>query len=693
MLKDTSCDGDLPDLEKQSANANSNHGCDQTPEPTAKLSTAVDSSNDDEQLPPALSPKKAYLSRTASFAELCRVCQQEKEEILIDLGCHCRGGLAKAHRSCIDTWFCTRGSNKCEICQEVAANVPPPDSQPSMSEVEEQNEDFVDLDPLDSESFQNEGAKGKRRRRSNVWSFFEMVSDSEKKDGKPRARCKLCGVTYMAASKYGTGNMKRHIDTCPRRSSRDIGQCLLSQNSGSGSVSISNLKFDTSEYRQLLIAAIVKHELPFRFVEYSGVRSLLQYLRPDVPIISRNTAKADLVKMYHREKKRIRCFLNDSPGRISLTSDLWTSITTDGYMCITAHFLDKKWVLQKRVLNFSFMPPPHNGISLSEKIYNLLCEWGIQHKIFVLTLDNASSNDVSVELLRTQLNIKKALVCDGEFFHLRCCAHILNLVVQDGLKEIDHAIQKVRESIKYVKGSQTRKVKFLDSTNQMSLDSKKGLRQDVPTRWNSTYLMLESAIFYRRAFSHLELTDSNFKHCPSNSEWEKVEKIKGLLSVFYEATCDFSGTKYPTANLYFPAVFLIYFTLKRHSQGEDDYLKRMSCQMLTKFEKYWSEFNVLLAIAVILDPRYKLHFVDFSYTKLYGDCSIEFMNVRTKMASLFMEYASSSVPTCSTMTSESNVSGAESESSVNKQVFQFLQLLLNLLLVLVDVSLISLGVH
>ncbi|KAG6674595.1 hypothetical protein I3842_15G051200 [Carya illinoinensis] len=192
-----------------------------------------------------------------------------------------------------------------------------------MSGVEEQNENFVDLDPLDSESFQNEEAKGKRRRRSNVWHFFEMVPDSEKNDGKPRARCKLCGVTYMAASKYGTGNMKRHIDTCPRRSSRDIGQCLLSQNSGSGSVSVSNLKFDTNEYRELLIAAIVKHELPFRFVEYSGVRYLLQYLRPDVPIISRNTIKADLVKMYHREKKkRVRCFLNDSPGRISLTSDL-----------------------------------------------------------------------------------------------------------------------------------------------------------------------------------------------------------------------------------------------------------------------------------------------------------------------------------------------------------------------------------
>ena len=60
------------------------------------------------------------LNGTRTFtwdALFLRVCQQEKEELLIDLGCHCRGALARAHRSCIDTWFRTRGSNKCEICQ------------------------------------------------------------------------------------------------------------------------------------------------------------------------------------------------------------------------------------------------------------------------------------------------------------------------------------------------------------------------------------------------------------------------------------------------------------------------------------------------------------------------------------------------------------------------------------------------
>jgi hypothetical protein len=91
------------------------------------------------------------------------------------------------------------------------------------------------------------------------------------------------------------------------------------------------------------------------------------------------------------------------------------------------------------VLNFSFMPPPYNDKSLCEKTYNMLEEWGIETKVFSITLDNASSNDVCVGLLRNQLNIKKTLLCEGEFFHICYCAHILNLIVQDGLKEIDSA--------------------------------------------------------------------------------------------------------------------------------------------------------------------------------------------------------------------------------------------------------------
>lgn len=74
---------------------------------------------------------KISLSRSGSYQEKCRVCHQQSEEALMNLGCQCRGELAKAHLSCIEIWFHTKGSNKCEICQQVAENVPFPEVHPS----------------------------------------------------------------------------------------------------------------------------------------------------------------------------------------------------------------------------------------------------------------------------------------------------------------------------------------------------------------------------------------------------------------------------------------------------------------------------------------------------------------------------------------------------------------------------------
>lgn len=223
-------------------------------------------------------------------------------------------------------------------------------------------------------------------------------------------------------------------------------------------------------------------------------------------------------------------------GRVCLTSDLWTSVASDGYMTLTAHFITADWVLHKKLLNFSYLPSPHTGITISDKIYKMLCDWNLESKLFSITLDNAASNDSFVAILRTQLNLRNALLNKGEFFHIRCCAHILNLIVQEGLKELDEAVVKIRESVKYIKGSQGRKEKFRECISQVALEKKRGLRQDVPTRWNSTYLMLDSALYYRRAFVHLQLTDSNYKYGLLDEEWDKVEGICKFHGVFYNVT-------------------------------------------------------------------------------------------------------------------------------------------------------------
>jgi hypothetical protein len=129
------------------------------------------------------------------------------------------------------------------------------------------------------------------------------------------------------------------MKNCGRKTEHNIQQLLLSGSQGNLSVSVS--KFCPKRYRELLVAAIIKHELSFSFVEYDGIREMTRYLRSDVPLISRNTANADLVKMHLLEKQEVKSLLNVCTERINLTYDMWTSLTTDGYICLTVHFFDK----------------------------------------------------------------------------------------------------------------------------------------------------------------------------------------------------------------------------------------------------------------------------------------------------------------------------------------------------------------
>jgi hypothetical protein len=90
-----------------------------------------------------------------------------------------------------------------------------------------------------------------------------------------------------------------------------------------------------------------------------------------------------------KKKKKLKAMLNCCNWRISLTINLWSSLTTNGYICLIAHYVDTNWILQKKVLNFSFMASPHNGSSLCKKVLTMIQEWGIDVKIFSITLDNA----------------------------------------------------------------------------------------------------------------------------------------------------------------------------------------------------------------------------------------------------------------------------------------------------------------
>ena len=85
-------------------------------------------------------------------------------------------------------------------------------------------------------------------------------------------------------------------------------------------------------------------------------------MNPDVTPFTRNTGRGVLVKKYMRQKADLKEELASIPNRISLTCDLWTSCNMEGFVCLTAHYVDSKWNLQSKIINFQHMPPPHTDL-------------------------------------------------------------------------------------------------------------------------------------------------------------------------------------------------------------------------------------------------------------------------------------------------------------------------------------------
>ncbi|KAL0392914.1 UNVERIFIED_CONTAM: Zinc finger BED domain-containing protein RICESLEEPER 2 [Sesamum radiatum] len=309
------------------------------------------------------------------------------------------------------------------------------------------------------------------------------------------------------------------------------------------------------------------------------------------------------------------------------------------YMVITGHWIDQNWQLQKSVLSFVHIPPPRRGLEIADAIWRCLDDWDIQSKIHTVSVDNASANDSAIIHLKTYAQRKKKLLYEGKLFHVRCCAHILNLIAQDGICEIKDIVEVIRYSVEYVRRSDARLLLFSEIVKQLNLPERK-LVDDCRTRWNSTYEMLSTAIKFKDVFPRFAAKDPHYDDCPCHEDWEKVEKVCSVLEVFWDATHIISGSDYPTSNLFLNAVSLVKVLLDEKSLDNDGFIRDMVERMKIKFDKYWGETNLLMSIAAVLDPRCKMKALEFCFPKLYSSEKVEreISFVRKSLHELYSKY-------------------------------------------------------
>jgi hypothetical protein len=118
---------------------------------------------------------------------------------------------------------------------------------------------------------------------------------------------------------------------------------------------------------------------------------------------------------------------------------------------------------------------------------------------------------------------------------------------------ISKALEKIKALVLIVKGSPLQWEELMKCATQCGLDTSKCIQLDVSTRWNSTYMMLRDALYYKPAFIRLNIAN----HCkyekisPSSSDWGMAATVFQCVEIFYDLTELVSRTSYPTAHLFY----------------------------------------------------------------------------------------------------------------------------------------------
>ncbi|CAL9029994.1 unnamed protein product, partial [Prunus brigantina] len=235
--------------------------------------------------------------------------------------------------------------------------------------------------------------------------------------------------------------------------------------------------FNQARSEMKCVKYIIKDEIPFRAVEGTGFREFINDLQPRFIIPNRKKVAKGVWDLFLVEKTKIMSVISDE--RVSITTDIWTSIQNINYMVVTAHFMDYEWKLHKRIINFIKITS-HKGDDIGRCLDACLNSWGIK-KVFSITVDNASANDGAVEYMAKRFKSLNTLMLEGKYLHMRCACHILNLVVKDGLKELSSSIEGIRNCVKYIHSSPSRLDKFRDFAILESMDNMANIPLDVAT--------------------------------------------------------------------------------------------------------------------------------------------------------------------------------------------------------------------
>ena len=359
---------------------------------------------------------------------------------------------------------------------------------------------------------------------------------------------------------------------------------LFAQQTKYSSISSKRKTIDEAVFKM-----IVKDMQPISVVEDEGFQSLLHVLNPRYQLPSRKSTMRMLPEAYNKKVGEIKKEISQV-SHVALTSDLWTSRTTESYITITCHFLSATWQLRSLVLETLKFNLNHTAEHIADALLKVAENWDISSKVVAIVTDNAS-------------NIVAAVKITG-WTHVPCFAHTLNLVVSEAIKS-DENVTDLKKRCKQIVTFFHQSVKVAEKLKEVQCQIKlpeHKLIQEVDTRWNSTFYMFERIVEQHQAITTALCLSNRNDLCLSAADVKLLEESLSVLQPFEAATREISAEQYVSISKAIPLARSLQH-LTAGSSHQTSFRSQLSAQMRRRYTAI--ERAHLLALSTLMDPRMK----------------------------------------------------------------------------------------
>ena len=270
---------------------------------------------------------------------------------------------------------------------------------------------------------------GPRKKTSTVWNSFKVLPSDPKV-----VVCQLCNK-QLSYDGNSTGNLNKHLSQVHSghaASTSSTNQTTMKQPTLS---MFKGCALPHEQITQRITDMVVSDCLPLSIVEGRGFTRLMDYVCPGYSMPTRNTIKHRIFKQYATRKEELK---EDLAGATcGLTSDHWTSVSTEPYITVTAHTITPDWEMESHVLEAKETTESHTGVNIATDMIKAAGDWDIQAEGWV--------HDQARNMKSAATEIKERLPTEGNFESIDCGAHMLQTSIKPAL-ELDEAAHLIKRA-------------------------------------------------------------------------------------------------------------------------------------------------------------------------------------------------------------------------------------------------------